>query len=198
MKLFLIRHGQTTTNTKGLTHKHNDAITLNETGKEQAIRLIPVCQKNEVETLYTSSTPRALETGKIISDVLLVPLIINDELMERNWGDWAGKPWEDIRSELEKMSLQERYTFIPPNGESWEHMEERLHIFLHTISSLPQQSIAIITHEGTLRALIRLMKNEPKEESFHYHFDNASVSQFNNEKAIYTQVSLNDTTHLDE
>ncbi len=176
MKLLLIRHGQTEVNRKGVTHKTNDPAGLSELGKEQAKALIPVCQENKVKHLYSSPETRAIETAKIIANGLQVSWSALDGLRERNWGTWEGKPWEEIKAVLDPMNLEERYTFTPPEGESWKQLDERLKASIEAILAGSEEAIAIITHEGALRALVTLLNNAPKETSFQLHFDNGSMT----------------------
>jgi broad specificity phosphatase PhoE len=103
---------------------------------------------------------------------------IAPELAERNWGELSGKPWVEIEVHLKPLSLEDRYNFIPPAGESWKAMDERLGKFLAELKTQSYKVVAVITHEGAMRALVPILKNEPKEKSLDYHFDNASVNHF--------------------
>jgi len=75
------------------------------------------------------------------------------------------------------MTLEERFTFVPPGGESWQQMEQRLLAHLQGWRQL-SKSAAVVAHGGVLRALIPLLLNEPRESSFRYDLDDASVSVF--------------------
>jgi broad specificity phosphatase PhoE len=176
MKLLLIRHGQTAINVKGVTHTTNDPAGLSELGKEQAKGLIHICQENKVQQVYSSPETRAIETATIIANGLQMSWSVLQGLRERNWGMWEGKPWEEIKAVLDPMSLEERYLFTPPDGESWKQLDERLKTAIDSIIAGSEEAVAIVTHEGALRALVTLLNNAPKETSFHLHFDNGSVT----------------------
>lgn len=178
MKLLFIRHAETDTNVKGLTHKTGDSNGLTELGRQQAEKLIDNCRQAGVEKIFTSNEVRAQETANIIAKGIECEMVVLPDLAERNWGDWEGKPWAEIEVVLKPMSLDERYTFIPPNGESWQHMEQRLQKALDEIVAKDKKAVAVVTHEGSLRGLIPILNNAPKETSFGYHFDNASITTY--------------------
>jgi len=194
MKVFFIRHGETEKNIQGIVHTANDEVSLNITGKKQAEKIAE--KYPQLEILYTSPEKRANETAQIIAGKLSIEVNIINELRERNWGDWEGKTWEEIKKYLETLSLEQRYEFIPPNGESWKQMDERLKHFIEFLKQQTYQNVGVVSHGGVLRALIPIIKNQSPETSFKYDFSNASVSIFNYEKGIFTEELLNDVSHL--
>ena len=151
MKLLFIRHGETTINEQGKVHSLSDSATLTKKGKQQIRSVIPICTDHLVEYIYCSPEPRAVESAHIISSANHTPVEFLPELRERNWGTWAEKPWGEIKKMLEDKTLEDRYTFVPPEGESWQQLAERLQKALMHIASQKHKSVAIITHGGALR-----------------------------------------------
>ncbi len=195
-KLLLIRHGQTALNVQGRVHNQQDSTGLDETGRWQASRLVEVCRGYEVRSILASPEARALETAQIIAEALEVPLQCSEALRERNWGQWSGQPWSQIHERLKPMSIEERFTFVPPGGESWQQMEQRLLGCVDSWRGL-SDSVAVVAHGGLLRALIPLLLNEPRESSFRYDLENASVSVFGVSGDGFEVVRLNDVGHLE-
>ncbi|HLW02704.1 MAG TPA: histidine phosphatase family protein [Ktedonobacterales bacterium] len=196
MRILFLRHGQTATNLKAAVHKKDDQELLDDVGCWQADQLAGVCLREKVEAIYCSPEKRALQTTEIIGGVLHLQPIVIEDLRERDWGDWSGKQWVEIQSYLQPMAPDERYTFIPPNGESWQQMENRLKRTLQTVTTSKNDCIAVVTHGGALRALMPILKSQPKETSFQYEFKNASVTIFELSSGVWHDVSENDTTHL--
>ena len=64
------------------------------------------------------------------------------------------------------------------------------------IIQLGYQNVAIFTHGGALRGLMPILENAPKESSFQYNFNNASVTIFDYDDGKYTEIAVNDTSHL--
>ena len=195
-KLILCRHAETDVNAQGVMHKTQDSAALNHVGVEQSKRLGEVLRNQNVAAVICSSEARALQTAETATAGTQIKISQTPDLQERNWGEWGGKPWSEIQAVLEPMSLEERYTFTPPNGESWQDFETRLRKALEEIEASPYATIAVIAHGGTLRALMPIIKNEPKETSFKYDFHNASVTIFEKKNEKYSLVVENDTSHL--
>ncbi len=202
MKLLLIRHGQTEVNASGSMHTLNDDAGLSELGLLQAQKLIRVCKDHGVQMLYSSNENRAKQTAEIIAVGLGIKNNPTNALHERNWGEWGGRTWTEIKNELDTMNIQQRYTFIPPSGESWQQMETRLKQCVDNIvaggEAKQVYAIAIVTHGGALRGLMPILKDTPKEVSLKYDFENASVTIFEYESGVYSEVVVNDTAHLME
>jgi len=196
MRLLFLRHGQTATNVQAAVHRKGDEATLDETGQGQAVALVSVCRKEGVQAICCSSESRAQETADIIGEALSLQPIVLQDLHERDWGDWSGKQWSEIQASLQSMALGERYEFIPPNGESWRQMEERLRRALWTVTSMKLDCVAVVSHGGALRALMPILKEQPKETSFHYDFGNASVTIFELVDGNWHEIAENDTAHL--
>lgn len=86
---YYIRHGQTDWNAKGRMQGFTD-IPLNETGRQQAYQAAESIKGIEILTICASPLGRALETAKILNEVLNCELIILDDLKEACFGDHEG------------------------------------------------------------------------------------------------------------
>ena len=191
MKLIFIRHAETQVNVNNVTHKTGDAAGLTQLGLKQAQQLVNFCQHEKVELVFSSPERRAQETAKIIADSLRLNLEVLSCFTERNWGSWEGQSWTEIEKILNGMSLEERFTFVPPQGESWQHMEDRLIECLELVTKQNYRVVAIVTHEGTLRGLMPILLKMPRETSFNYHFNNGGVTVFDYVSGNYFNKTIN-------
>ena len=64
MKLFMVRHGQTTGNVAGLIYGQVD-YPLTQKGRDQAAAIRPVLDKYKFDRVYSSDLSRAIETQQI-------------------------------------------------------------------------------------------------------------------------------------
>lgn len=188
MRLLIFRHGETEANVLHLMHKAGDSIGLNDVGRQQAFVVARVCKEKGVQAVYSSPELRARETADIISGTICLKTVIIEILRERDWGDWAGKSWAAIDLALENMTLVERYTFVPPNGESWQDVENRLVSTLSSITQKDFETVAVVTHGGAMRALMPYLKDEPREKSYDYFFGNGEMVEFEYSEGKYKQV----------
>jgi|SRR3989344_1854747 len=195
MRLIFIKHGETETNVKRKTPFTGDDTGLTAKGIKQIKQIVPVLRRNKIEKVYCSPEKRAEQSAKIVTDEMHLPLEILDDLRERNWGKWEVKPWDEIKGELDKMSLERRYNFVPPQGESWKQMEEGLKNVLKTIVSGKWKCVCIVTHAGALRGLMPILKNEELSISLRYDFENGSVTIFDYEDGKFKEIIVNDISH---
>ncbi len=199
MKLILIRHGGTKVNVQGRTHKHGDEEGLTEEGVLQMEKTAEALSKYGLVAIYCSKERRAWQSAKILSEKLGVPFVEVEGLEERDWGDYAGLSFEEIKEKagMEKMSFEERYTFHPPNGESWQETEERLlKVLRKMLADNEGKNIALVTHGGVIRTYMPTLLSVGKEESYKYDPDNASISVFDYEGGKFLKVVYKDTLHL--
>ena len=195
MRLIFIRHGETEVNIQGKIHFTGDDTGLTAKGIEQIKHTLSVLRRNKAEKVYCSPEKRAEQSAKIITNALRLPLEILKELRERNWGKWEGRHWSGVKEKLDKMGLNERYSFVPPRGESWKQMEERLKNDLKTITSGKEKCVCIVTHAGALRGLMPILMNEELSISLKYDFDNGSVTIFDYENGKFKEIIVNDISH---
>ena len=147
--------------------------------------------------VYSSTEKRAQESAQILSQELELPFKKITGIQERNWGDFAGKTWPEIKTVLDPMTFGERYSYVPPNGESWEEFETRMiKAIKRVLEKNKDKTVAIVSHGGAIRVLMPYLLNLPKEESFKYDPANASVTVFDYQENKFVKRLINDTSHL--
>lgn len=196
-RLIFIRHGETHKNVAKVLHGTKDDALLNETGRHQADISAKVLAKMNVSVIYSSTELRAKETAQIIGKVRNSQIIYIDNLRERNWGVFEGRPWNDVIKVLGPLSLEERFRYKPEKGESWQEVEERLILEVTRIlKDNLGKNIVIVTHGGTIRTLIPYLLGVSRDESFKYDPKHGSFTIFDFEKGKFTAGTINDVKHL--
>ena len=198
MKLLFIRHGETDLNKKDLIQGISDKAGINENGRQQIKSLIPYIRKSLVTYIYSSPLIRAIESAQVLSQGLSVPVTVEPSLAERDWGDWSNKKWDDVALTLKSFStedsLRKRYTFIPPNGESWEDVEKRSTRLIQELleeHGAKQNTIVFMTHGGLLRALIPALLKQPRAKSLEYEFANGSLTKLQYKNNRFSPLRIN-------
>ncbi len=196
-RLILIRHGETQKNVSGEMHQSDDSEILNEKGKIQMKATALTLKKFNPVIVYSSTEKRAQESAQILSQELGLTFETVIGMQERNWGDLAGKTWPEIKAVLDPMTLEERYNYVPPNGESWREFEARVIKSIKTVfEENENKEVAIVSHGGAIRVLMPYLLNLPKEESFKYDPANASITVFDYRENKFVKRLINDTSHL--
>ena len=199
-KIIIIRHGQTNKNIDKKLHDYGDIEQLNDVGKKQMSATAKYLKDNfKIDRVYHSSEIRAKESAEIIANTCGCESVETEGLQERNWGIYTGTPWPQVKEILDELTLDERYKFLPENGESWKMMEKRLINALNQIlEQNDEKTVVLVTHGGTIRALIPYLLKCPLDESFKYDIYNASITIFDYDNGNFKAVMINDTSHLDK
>jgi 2,3-bisphosphoglycerate-dependent phosphoglycerate mutase len=136
--LLLVRHGETDWNAEGRLQGHTDRP-LSDYGRRQARALAEELADEPLDAVYASDLARARETAEIVGVRLGLPVVLEPDLREKNWGTWEGlTPTE--RADVE---------FV---GESTDQHEERTLRALQRIAERhPGGRILVVTHGGSMR-----------------------------------------------
>ncbi len=140
MKLYLIRHGETENNVKGLFSGWFQAQ-LTEAGREQARRAGERLRGLPFDRIYASDLDRTMETaGLIFPDCEIIPRL---DLREINVGTLGGRPY----AEADNL-VRHSYDFVPFGGENRQQLIDRIKHFLREMEALPCERVAAVTHGG--------------------------------------------------
>ena len=137
-ELLLVRHGETDWNAAGRLQGHTDRP-LSDYGREQARRLADELAGEELDAIYASDLARARETAEIVGETLRLPVVLDADLREKDWGTWEG------------LTSTERLD-IELVGESTEQHQERMLAALRRIAAKhPHGRVLVVTHGGSMR-----------------------------------------------
>ena len=115
-RLILIRHGQTEKNISGKLHQAGDSEILNKKGRKQMEKVALRIKAMSPQVIYSSTEKRAQESAKILSQELNIPMEIIEGMQERNWGDFSGKTWPEVKAVLDPMTLEQDIRIFLPMG----------------------------------------------------------------------------------
>ena len=172
--LVLVRHGQSEWNKKNLFTGWKDPK-LTELGIEEAIKAGKMLKTKEMkfDIMFTSDLFRAQETGRLILEnmnQLDIPVIKNQSLNERNYGDLTGLNKDDAREKWgeEQVHIWRRsFDIPPPGGESLKDTAERVLPYFHS-EILPKVEegldVLIAAHGNSLRALVMELEGISSDE----------------------------------
>ncbi|MBM3707230.1 MAG: alpha-ribazole phosphatase [Actinobacteria bacterium] len=167
VKLFLIRHGQTESNARGIYQGTMDTE-LTEEGMEQAKLAKEYLSNVTFSNIYSSPKKRALDTAKIIAENTGLEIKIRKDLEEMNFGKWEGLKFEDINTQYKKDYqnwLADPFINPPPGGESFGELIARASEEINRIvAENPERSnVLVVTHGGLILALIVKWLKIPSE-----------------------------------
>ena len=171
--LVLVRHGQSEWNAKNLFTGWRDPG-LTETGETEAReagrRLKALGLSFDIA--YTSALTRAQATLDLMLEEmgLMVPIIQDERLNERDYGDLSGLNKDDAREKwgADQVHVWRRsFDTPPPGGESLKMTAERvLPYFNETIRPdvMDGRRVLVVAHGNSLRALVMQLDGLSGEE----------------------------------
>jgi len=150
-EIYLIRHGETDANRNYIVQGRMDNP-LNEYGKDQAMKtgIYLAKQKIKFDLVLSSPLKRAFETARLINSGMKMskPIIVHQDLIERNFGDYDGQKITD-----EYTDLIRRGTI--PHMEQNDVLEERIFRTIKEIrKKYPNKKLWIVTHSHVIKAVL--------------------------------------------
>ncbi len=163
--IYLVRHGQTKGNTKGVWLGSKSIDPLNEYGKKQSRYVAQYLKAKQIDCakIFSSPTERALQTAEIVQKHLNLPIEKINSLTEINLGILEDKTRKEgiklVPDEIKDWHSNLKY-FKPPLGESAFEAAERFYETVELISkNSPKKNIVIIGHGVVIKLfLARVMK----------------------------------------
>jgi len=137
-RLLLVRHGETDWNAEGRLQGQTDRR-LSVFGRRQARQLAEELDGEEFDAIYASDLARARETAEIAGERLGLPVVLDADLREKDWGTWEGL----TAVERDRVELV---------GESTKAHQERILRALRRIAERhPGGRVLVVTHGGSMR-----------------------------------------------
>lgn len=185
-KIFIVRHGQDTDNLAGILNSRRDNE-LTEIGRRQAKDVAEKLRDSDIKVIFTSPLKRACETAQIIRTVLGInDIIIEDGLIEREFGILTGKPVEDIPKYADKIFRGDRVNyFLEVEGaEDFPTLLERARKVLKGIMErYPNENILIVSHSDIGKMLQAAYHGWTWEQELKTpYFDNTDIIELSEKK----------------
>ncbi len=180
MKLTLIRHTSLQTSA-GICYGQSD-VDVATSFVNEAESTKEKLAGTAFDAVYTSPLQRCV---KLANALKLGEPIEDARLMELNFGDWELQAWDDMPRDLFDAWAHDYANIAPPNGETFSQLQQRGLNFLEEIlAKHANEHIAVISHGGTIRALLAHVLNMPLKGLFRFTIDYGSVTQLNFSQAV--------------
>lgn len=159
MKVYLIRHGESEFNAKGL-HQHG-GVPLSANGLLQTESLAKRFSNIPVDLIIASPYERTKQTAEAITKVVNKPIRFEPLLREvKRPTEVEGKSFDDPATVAIRRKMEENYTNL-----EWRHSdEENFSDFkkrgleaLRLIENIKGENIVVVSHAEMIRMLVALM-----------------------------------------
>ena len=209
MRLYLVRHGESYSNTGGTVMSYTD-MPLTDKGREQA-RLAGeyICPKLRTDVplyAFCSDLMRTQQTGEEFMRALpAVPeMTVTADITEFHQGVLEGMTWADRMAKYPHLQTDVKLSEVAiPGGESFQNVKARCRHFAdeYLAKLEPNATVLIFSHGLAMRVLVNVLLNRPDEDVNRLNwFENTAVTEIEYcaEKGCGELLRLNDYTHLKE
>lgn len=156
-RILIWRHGRTEWNAVGRFQGQLDPP-LDETGREQAVRVAPhlvaAGLPPEETVVVSSDLSRAAETAATLTPLLGVPLRLDPRLREHGLGSWEGFTRDEVAHRFPDQ-YADWMAGRPIRGRGGEESPDVAARALAALADLPEAPVAVVvTHGGTAGRLV--------------------------------------------
>jgi len=169
-QIYLVRHGLTDWNEKGLLQGQSD-IPLNKDGEKQVVEAAKKhFKKIKFAAIFSSDLVRAKRTAEIIALEKKMAVETSILLRERDFGPFEGRHFNEVMKEL-RLDIQSFRILTDQEAdslgiESDTKVMERFLRFLREVAVAYQgKKILVVTHGSVMRVFLTKLGYLSKEES---------------------------------
>ncbi len=198
-KIFLVRHGQTDYNLKGVAQGSGIDAPINATGRQQAKAFFQTYKDIPFDKVYTSVLQRSIQSVQsfIALDIPHEKLL---GLNEISWGNREGKSFVSGEDHYKVVTNAWKNGDVDAKieaGESPLEVQKRQKIALtHILSQEKEDTILICMHGRAMRILLCLMLNYNLKHMDLFSHSNLGVYKINYNGSSFSIESANDVRHL--
>ena len=200
-RILAIRHGETLWNVDSRIQGHLN-IGLNDTGRWQAERLGMALKDETIAAIYASDLSRAHDTALAVSRHTGVPVQAEPDLRERSFGEFEGRTFAEIETELPEQAKRWRQrdpSFTPAGGESLLMLEARvLSVAARLAAQHPGEQIAFLAHGGVMDILYRAATRLDLQAARTWTLGNTAINRLLWSPEGFSLVGWADVQHLSE
>ncbi len=194
--LYIVRHGETDYNKKGIVQGSGVDSHLNVRGLKQSQAFYDQYKQIDFDVLYVSPLKRAQESIMLFQDKQAWQVV--DGLREIGWGHHEGKrPSKKMKREFDHMlaAWQAGQTYVKvEGGESPDDVIARLTPFVEILKASNEQKILICSHGRTIKLLLTVLHQIPASEMDQFGVNNLSVHHLKWDGVQKTEAVLENCT----
>ena len=158
MTIYVLRHGQTEENTRGILQGDMETL-LNETGRKQAMAVRDKVKEAGIDLVICSPKVRAKETAILAAPG--IELIEDARLLSRHHGEFEGMSRDQINLK-EYWNIKKNVQY--EKAESMGEIFNRVSSLLNDISmKYSDRTVLLVTHSGLTRVLYYYFNGFPED-----------------------------------
>ncbi len=174
MKLYILRHGETEENTRGIMQGNMETL-LNEKGRNQAIAVRDKVKEAGIDLVITSPKVRAKETAILAAPG--IELIEDIRLLSRDHGEFEGMGRHEINLN-DYWNIKKNIQY--EKAESVGEIFNRVSSLLNDISmNYSDRKVLLVTHSALTRVFYYYFNGFPDDgDLMEYESHNCSFEEY--------------------
>jgi broad specificity phosphatase PhoE len=153
-------------------------VGLSDAGRAQTAALVPLLRSLAPDRVVTSPLARARETADAVASGLGVPLALEPDLAELDFGAWEGRFYDELIADPAYAAFSaDPLTASPPGGESAVAAQARAVTALaRALAATPGMRVCAVTHGDVLRLVLAAALGLDIREFRRLRVDTCSIS----------------------
>ncbi len=187
--VYLLRHTQV--DAPGICYGHHDvplAATFAADAATVRANLLPLLPADGlVPLLFSSPATRC----RLLAEALQIgPATPDERLREMHFGTWENRPWNDLPPAEINPWMADYENSAPPGGETFGQLHDRAADFLASLEVLTAPAV-VVTHGGTVRALLCHCLGIPLRNAFQVNIDFGSLTTLRRQHGRWDVLGVN-------
>ena len=199
-RTLLLRHGATALTASRRFSGRGDAELAADGHAQARAAATRLARDGGVDAVVTSPLARARATATACADALRVPLSVDDDLVEADFGRWEGLTFGEVseRHPRELAAWLADPSVAPPGGEAVETVARRVTAARERAVAAHEGGVVLlVSHVTPVKTLLRQALEAPSSVLYRLHLDACSLSVVDWYGDGRASVRLvNDTAHL--
>lgn len=201
-RIYLIRHGQTDYNQRGIVQGSSVDTSLNETGKLQASLFYEHHKNIPFDKIYTSKLRRTHQSVQgFIQDA--IPWEQHEGLNEISWGEYDGKLTTPADKAIytgimHRWSMGETHLAIGGGESPEEVMARQIPVWELILSRTNEKNILVCIHGRAIRILLCHVMNVPLKNMDSFLHDNLCLYLLEYDGKDISIAKSNSVAHLEK
>ena len=201
--LLLLRHGETPlTPERRFSGTGSADPGLSEIGRHQAEQAAQseLLRGAGLTSILTSPLRRCRETAEIVAAALDLPIEVELDLREMDFGEWEGSTYAEVEQRHPiDLAAWKRSADVAPTGSS-ETFADLLHrisgVAQRLVTTHPNTAVLAVTHVTPVKALVAHALSAPPTAFFAMELSPAALSRITYTGNEPMLRAVNDTSHL--
>jgi broad specificity phosphatase PhoE len=194
--LVLVRHTKTDAMAVRLCGR-KAGIALSAEGKARAAKLAQHLSSFNVDSIFSSSLQRALQTADVIAETTSRPVRIDARLDEIDFGEWTGRTFSELAEDQRFWDWnRSRAEARAPGGESMREVQERVAGFLQEVTRVERKgTLVAVSHGDVIKSAVCHVLGLSLNHYDRFEIDPGSFTTLLARNGRFELLSLNEGGH---